>query len=177
MGETLTHRRNWREKLVEELRAYAIISAYFFVCFSAILIYKAVLLRESGVDFFPLSAAAVKALILGKFALVASGLPIRMKSESQAVLFKLTVNTALLFIVLMTLSILEEFIVGRIHGQAFAAILTEYQGALLDEKLAGALLMLLVLLPAVGVAELSQALGPGKLKKILLSDSAKATNP
>jgi len=29
MGETLTNRRNWREKLVEELRAYAIISAYF----------------------------------------------------------------------------------------------------------------------------------------------------
>jgi len=177
MGETLTNRRNWREKLVEELRAYAIISAYFFVCFSAIMIYKAVLLRESGIDFFPLSTAAVKALILGKFALIASGLPIRMKSESQAVVFKLAVNTTLLFIVLMTLSILEEFIVGLIHGQSFAAVLTEYQGALLDEKLASALLMLLVLLPAVGVAELSEALGPGEFKKILLSSSAKKNNP
>jgi len=100
-----------------------------------------------------------------------------MKSESQAVVFKLAVNTTLLFIVLMTLSILEEFIVGLIHGQSFAAVLTEYQGALLDEKLASALLMLLVLLPAVGVAELSEALGPGEFKKILLSSSAKKNNP
>jgi len=141
------------------------------------MIYKAVLLRESGIDFFPLSAAAVKALILGKFALIASGLPIRVKSESQAVVFKLAVNTTLLFIVLMTLSILEEFIVGLIHGLSFAAVVTEYQGALLDDNLASALLMLLVLLPAVGVAELSQALGPTKFKKILLSTSAKESSP
>jgi len=173
MDKTITSNRNWREKLAEELYNYAIISAYFFICFSAILIYKAALLREAGIDFVPFGTAAVKALILGKFVLIASSLPIRIKSESYAVLFKLAANTVVMFIVLATLSILEEFIVGRIHGQSFAEIMTEYQGALLGEKLAGALLMLLVLLPAVGTTEISQALGPGEFKKILLSSSAK----
>lgn len=176
MGETTTSGRNWREKLAEELTSYAIISAYFFVCFAAILLYKAVLLREAGIEFIPLGTAAIKALILGKFVLIAKSLPIRMKSESQAVLFKLAVNALLLLLVLATLSMLEEFIVGRIHGQSFAAILAEYQGVLLAEKLTSSLLLLLVLLPAVGVAEVSAALGPGALKNLLLSIAADNRN-
>jgi hypothetical protein len=175
MSEAPTNSRNWHEKLAEELRAYAIISTYFFVCFSAIMIYKAALLHEAGIEFFPLSAAAIKALILGKFALIASSLPIRMKSDSRTMLFKLVINSVMLLTVLMTLSFLEELVVGRMHGQSFAAILMEYQGALLGEKLASALLMLLVLLPAVGVAELAEALGPGELPKLLLSGSTKAS--
>jgi hypothetical protein len=162
----------WREKLTEELRDYAIISAYFFVCFGAILLYKAVLLRESGIDFVPLSTAAVKALILGKFALLARSLPIRLKDASQAVIMKLLVNTLLLYLVLITLSVAEEFIVGWAHGDPFTTTLAEFQGMELAEKLSASLLVLLVLVPAVGVAEISAALGPGKLTKLLFAAPA-----
>ena len=37
-----------KERLREELHRYATVSAYLYVCFSALLLYKYALLREAG---------------------------------------------------------------------------------------------------------------------------------
>jgi len=53
-----------------ELRRYALVSAYLYVCFGAILLYKSAILSEAGQHYLPFGVAAVKALILGKFVLI-----------------------------------------------------------------------------------------------------------
>ncbi len=58
------------QRLMAELRRYALVSAYLYVCFGAILLYKAAILSEAGQHYVPLGVAAVKALILGKFVLI-----------------------------------------------------------------------------------------------------------
>src|ERR1700730_2509774 len=53
-----------------ELVEYLSVSAYLFVCFSALLFYKSAILRSEGIEFTVFGLALVKALILGKFILV-----------------------------------------------------------------------------------------------------------
>lgn len=60
----MTHR------VVHELRQYAVISAYLYVCFGALLLYKTAILNGQGISYAPYGIAAIKALILGKFILL-----------------------------------------------------------------------------------------------------------
>jgi uncharacterized membrane protein len=78
---------------------------------------------------------------------------------------------ALLLVLLVVLSLAEELTVGWLHGRALAQTLAEIGQHSWLQVLAGAVLMLLVLLPLVTAKEISDALEPGALRQLLLSAS------
>jgi hypothetical protein len=61
------------QKLKHELREYALLSAYLYVCFGALILYKMAILGEVGVSYTLAGLAAIKALILAKFILLGHG--------------------------------------------------------------------------------------------------------
>src|SRR5579864_1490070 len=64
------------QRLRRELSEYLVISAYLFVCFGALLFYKAAILHSDGIEFAPFGVAVAKALVLGKFVLLLHALKI-----------------------------------------------------------------------------------------------------
>ena len=158
-----------KQQAREELRSYALIAGYLYVCFAAIMLYKSALLREAGVGFLPHGIAAVKALILGKFILLgeAAGVGKRTRNAST-LLHTIAIKSLLFFVLLLVLSVTEEFLVGMLHGHSLAQTLAEYQRHSILEMLATSLLVLLTLVPLIAVRELSEALGPGELWKLVL---------
>jgi hypothetical protein len=142
-----------KERAREELLNYAIVAAYLYVCFGAILLYKTALLREEGLAFLPHGLAAVKALILGKFILIgeAAGVGTRLQHRSLGV--AIAVRTALFFVLLLALTAAEELLVGRAHGRSFAETLDEVRDHAGLEMLAKSLLMLLILIPLIAFKE------------------------
>lgn len=157
-----------KERAREELRSYALIAGYLYVCFAAIMLYKSALLREAGIGFLPHGIAAVKALILGKFILLgeAAGVGTRIRS-TRTLLHAIAVKSLLFFVFLILLSVAEEFLVGRMRGHSFAQTLAEYHERSVLELLATSVLVLLTLVPLIAVRELSEALGPGELWKLV----------
>lgn len=157
-----------KERAREELRSYALIAGYLYVCFAAIMLYKSALLREAGIGFLPHGIAAVKALILGKFILLgeAAGVGTRIRS-TRTLLHAIAVKSLLFFVFLILLSVAEEFLVGRLRGHSFAQTLAEYHERSVLELLATSVLVLLTLVPLIAVRELSEALGPGELWKLV----------
>jgi hypothetical protein len=158
-----------REKLQHELREYALVSAYLFVCFGAVLFYGAAVRGGPGPGLGVLGLAAGKALILGKFTLIgeAAGIGTRLRSGTLAghILRKLL----LLFLLLLVLTVAEEVIVGWIHGHTWTDTLGEFEQRSVAELLASCLVLLLVLAPYVLWKEVSRALGPGALHRLLVS--------
>lgn len=131
-----------------ELVAYAAVSGYLMVWFSAVMFYKATILRSVGVEFAPLGFAVVKALILGKFMLVLEALKLGERRESADRLIVQIVKKALLFtLALILLSTLEELIVGHFHGKTARDVLSEIGGGSFSQTIAVSILMFLVLLP------------------------------
>jgi hypothetical protein len=65
-------RASVREKIISELKELAIITAYLYVCFAALIQLKAAVLHAQGVPYAPLSIAAIKAVICAKFMLLGS---------------------------------------------------------------------------------------------------------
>jgi hypothetical protein len=54
-------------KVTDELKEFGIIAAYLYVCFTALLFYKASILKAYDIPFAPFGFAVAKALICAKF--------------------------------------------------------------------------------------------------------------
>lgn len=165
------HEPGVKERLREELRSYLWVSAYLFVCFSAILLYKSAILREVGQHFLPFGLAAGKALILGKFILLGEAAGVGTRIGARNLLQRIVRRTVLFLVLLVVLTLVEEFIVGLVHGHSIGQVLAGFAGDALPERLASILLMLLVLVPLAAVTEVSRALGSGGLRRLFLSQA------
>jgi len=173
-GENAASRRpGAKERLREELHRYLAVSAYLYVCFAAILLYKAAILSTAGEHFLPLGLAAGKALILGKFVLLGEAAGVGTRVRARTLLQRILGNSALFLVVLVMLTAVEEVVVGLVHDDSISQAVAALGDRPVLETLASCLLMLLVLVPLVTVTELSRVLGPGRLRQLLLGPASK----
>jgi hypothetical protein len=163
-----TGRQDLRGRLHEELREYAIAALYLYVCLGSLLLFKAALLREEGVGSLHFGLALGKALILGKFMLIGEAARLGARARARTLLH-LIVRKALSFLVLLVaLSVAEEFVAGWLHGRSVAQTLAGYEARSALDLFATCLLMLLVLVPYIATREIGRALGPGGLRRLLM---------
>jgi GYF domain 2 len=156
------------QRLEHELLEYVMISTYLFVCFGAMLFYKAAILHSDGIEFAPFGMAAAKALILGKFVLVLHALKIGERKGGPGVLLAdILKKSVLFFLVLSALSVAEEMIVGYFHGRPIREAIGEFGGGTLQQALATSVLSLLILIPYFTYRVVAVRLGEGVLWKLL----------
>jgi len=159
---------NLARRVEHELIAYLGVSGYLFVWFSALLFYKATILQSVGIAFAPFAFAAIKALILGKFILALEALKIGEHGKGGGVLIVEIAAKALFFTLLLTvLSIIEEVIVGHLHGREAKEVVAEMGGGTLQGAIATGVLVFLVLIPYLGFRRL--ALTYGELPELLFT--------
>ncbi len=164
------HRESLAERARHELVAYAVIAAYLYVCFGALLFYKAAVLSHAGVSYVPLGLAAIKALVLGKFLLLLHGARVGERIGRKSRPVNAIAWQALLFAALLiVLTVIEELIVGTFHGKSPMTIMSELADGSLMEAAATSLLMVLVLMPYFAMRELNSELGDGVLFRMLLT--------
>jgi hypothetical protein len=153
------------ERLREELRNFAIIAFYLWICFGAVILYKSSVLRAEGINqLFPLGFAAGKALILGKFLLIGQAIRLGSRQSRLTLLQEILRRTLLAVALLVALTVVEEVLVGWVHGQAAAQTIAEFTRRSPSEIAAECLLLGLIVLPLVTLKLLSRALGPGVLR-------------
>jgi GYF domain 2 len=151
-----------------ELVEYLAVSAYLFVCFSALLFYKSAILRTEGIEFAAFGLALVKALILGKFVLVLQAIKMDERGEKRGILLIDILKTSILFLIfLVALNAVEEIALGYFHGRDVHEVLGEMAGGSLPEAVAVCVLLLLVLIPYFSFRRLASRLGDGVLWKHL----------
>ncbi len=157
-----------RERLLEELRKYALISAYLWVCFAVLTLFKAASLETEGVVWAPLGFAVVQALVLGKFILIGDALKAGHRAAHHSLIYRIAWRSLAMLGVLIVFKALEELVVGWVHDQSFATILEEATALPLWVHLAPVLLMLLILVPMITVAEIHRSIGQERFRELLL---------
>jgi hypothetical protein len=157
-----------------ELIEYIVIAAYLYICFGALILYKASVLRAQGIEYEAYGLALVKALVLGKFILIANTLKFGDLREVSRPILKILSKTLLFGLLLVVLSVAEEAIVGLIHGRTIQESLGEIADGYLPQALAIGLLMMLILIPYFAFREISARLGEGNLMKLLIARATAA---
>lgn len=162
-----------KERVRDELREYAITAGYLFVCFAAVLLYKAAVLDTEGVRFLPLGLAATKALILGKLLLLLGSMAHHTGLPSRSWLRSVPMKTLVCFVALLALLVLEETLVGFLKGHTPAQTLAEHKDRSAFEILAECLLLLLMLFPLMAANEYRLAEGERALGGLLRGERSR----
>ena len=154
-----------REKFIDELKEFVIITVYLYVCFSAILLLKVAILDSHGIVFAHYGVALIKAALCAKFMLM--GRMLHIGEHKNRPLIVPTLHKSLGFlVVLMLLTVLEEVVVGAIHGRTIADSLSEVAGGTFPQVVATSFIMLLILIPYFAFSSLGEVLGDRTLFRL-----------
>jgi hypothetical protein len=160
-----------KERFWEEMRKFAFVAVYLYICFSVLLLWKAAILQEQGTSYLPYGVALVKALVLGKFILIGDAIKLGTKRMGPTVLHRILQRTLVMLLMLLAFTAIEEWLVGWYHGNTLAQTVTDYLSLSWMEILAPNLIMLLILIPLMAASELRKSLGAEQFKAQFLGRS------
>jgi hypothetical protein len=158
-------------KIVGEFKQLLQIALYLYVCLGALLLYASSV-AGARVEYAHLGYAAVKALILAKFILMGHWFHVGEGRQNRLLIYSVVYQALAIWLLLVVLSLLEQFVEGAWHGPTMGAGLAELRQNSFSRIFAQTLILLLALLPYVALRQLSAVLGPGTLKRIFFSAKA-----
>ena len=157
----------FRERLQTELREFAFLATYLFICFTALAAFKAAVLNAYGVSFAPWLFAAVKALVAAKFLLVGRMFGLGDGLATKHPLIVSTLYRAFAFLlVLAFLTAVEEIVMGLLRGESISESISAIGGGTLWQVIATSVIMLLVLIPWFAFRALGEVIGDETLIRL-----------
>jgi hypothetical protein len=105
-------------------------------------------------------------MVMAKFILIGSAVSVGRKYEARPLIWATTTAALALFVVICLLTIIEEVLVGVIHGLSISASLAELTGSNLAETLAGIFIFLLILWPYLAFRAVGEMLAEGNLVRL-----------
>ncbi len=143
-----------RHRLAHEVKAYLSAAAYLYVCLGAVLIYRWTLVGAHGAGALHFGTAAIKAAVLAKFLLLGEAARLGERMRPTSLLLAVLHRSLALLAVLVVLSLIEEAVVGLIHGDSAEHALEAFGAGRWQEIAASCLLLWLVLMPYVAFQRL-----------------------
>jgi len=156
------------QRAKSELTEFIAVSAYLYVCFGALILYKTAILRAQGMEFAPFGVAVVKALVTAKFVLTLNALKIGERGKHESSALAAIIEKSLLFsLFVIGLTLVEELTVGYFHGRTSQEVLSDFAGGTLLQAFAVGVILFLILIPYFAFHEIAARLGEGELTKLL----------
>jgi len=137
----------FREKAIGELKEFAIVAVYLYVCFAALIYLKAAVLHGHGVVYTHLGLAAIKAALCAKFMLVGRAFHIGDRFKKHPLIWPTLYRSFATVVLLLVLMAIEESVVGAIHGRGISDSVAGIAGGTFEQTVAASVVVLLVLIP------------------------------
>jgi len=171
-GEELS-KVSFGKRVTDEFIEFVIIAAYLYICFTAILYFKATILRAEGIPFAPFGFAAAKALICAKFASVGHALHVGERLRNLPLIWPTLYRSLAFLALLLILNALEEVVVGFMHGRKVVDSLAEMGGGHLDQLFATTVVGFLILVPFFAFRVLGEKVGERNLVRVFFQHPVK----
>ncbi len=155
------------EKARTELREFAFLSLYLWICFGALVLLKDSILQSQGVAYLPLGFAAIKAVVSAKFIMVGRLLHVAESRGGERLIVSVLRKTLALLVLLAVLTVIEEVGIAAIHGRSLSAAIAGLGGGTAYQAAATLVVVALILLPYVAFRALGEALGEETLRRLL----------
>lgn len=149
MHATEVQRPGKAARLGDEMRAFAIAALYLAVSFSAVLFHENAVLVAHGIEGRSYWSVIPKALILAKFILLGDALRVGDRLAHRSLLQEMVWRSLSFAVLLIVLIVIEELVVGALHGRGMAETWATLGGGTGATRWASALLLWLILVPYV----------------------------
>jgi hypothetical protein len=169
-----TSTASFRQKALREFKEMAALSLYLYICLGAVLLLKAAVLQDVGVNFAVWGIAAVKALLLAKFMLLGRALELGKRFRDRPLIWPTLYHALMFLILLLVLSTIEEIVVGSIRHRSLSDSLTHVVGDTVFEGIAVCLILFLILVPYSAFVFLADVLGERETFRLFFVDGSRA---
>lgn len=156
-----------KEKAIDELKRYAVISAYLWVLFSMFEVHRYAVLKEFHVTSdsgYRIGFALVNALLMGKIFLIGESLHVGERVKTTRLVHSVLFKAVMFALFLIVFQLIEEAIVGLIHGRSIAA---SVPGGM-DRKIVEGVMAFVVLIPFFLYAEVQKVIGKERMHAMIL---------
>ena len=170
-------KRKAKEKVKTELKKFIAIVFYLWVFLSLFEIHRFVILREANaasLSGYRLGFAAINALVLGKVILIGEALHAGERLREKRVIQSVLYRSAIFALLVVCFEIVEEVIVGVIHGKSVVASIPQLGGGGLEGKILVAIMAFVVLIPFFLFSELERVLGKDSLYSLIVQNTSKS---
>ena len=168
-----SQKRKAKEKVKTELKKFIAIAFYLWVFLSLFEIHRLVVLRQASaasLSGYRLGFAAVNALVLGKVILIGEALHAGERLREKRVIHSVLYRSAVFALLVVCFQIVEEVIVGVIHGKSVVASIPQLGGGGLEGKILVAIMAFVVLIPFFLFSELVRLLGKDSLQSLIVQN-------
>jgi len=166
-----------RTRMVSELKEFAVISTYLFICLGALAYLKAAILAAHGIEFAPFGFAAAKAVICAKFMLVIRAFRVGERYKTLPLIWPTLHKSFAFLVLLLILNAIEEVIVGGIHHRSIGDSLSDFSGGTIEQLIAMSFVGFLILLPYFAFRTPGDVVGEHNLIQIFLFPRRSYGNP
>jgi len=162
-----------KDRAVEELKKYAVITLYLWVLFVVFSAYRRMLLRENGIDVWNESFAIVTALVFGKVILIAEALNLGRSLRGHALATVVLGKSLIFALALILFHIAEEAIRAAIKGLPLASALGDFGDRTTTGMLTYGAIFFVALIPFFAFQEVSRVLGGDLLWRFFFTSEGK----
>jgi len=159
MESGIQSKASFREKIIEELSEFAILTVYLYVCFAALLYLKAAVLEAQGVTYAHMGFAIIKAMLCAKFMLMGRMVNLGERFKKHPLVVPTLYRSLVFLVFLIALTIIEGAVVGVIHGRTILDSILDIAGGTFHQMIAASLIMLLILIPYFAFRSLGDIIG------------------
>ena len=157
-----TH-KSLKQKVAHETREYFVITFYLFAVFALLVIHKSIILAEHHIDYTLHGIALINALALAKVMLTAQDLHLGEWFGDAPLIYTTLLKSFVFTVVLACFKIVEDFLVGKLHGKSFQESISDFAGGTWKGIVTLSLLVCIMLIPFFGFTELRRVLGPDRI--------------
>lgn len=165
----LQKRRGFKERAIEELRVFWIITFYLFLLIGTFMIYRRLLLAEFGLTYLNYGFALIEALIIAKVIVIGNALKLGKRFEDHMLIVSVIYKSVFYGGLVFLLGVVEHVVNGLIHKKDFASILQSMDEHGIYELLARTLMMFGAFIPFFAFWEVGRVIGLKKLSAMFFS--------
>lgn len=154
------------EKAGEELREFIVLTAYLYICFAAVIYFKAAVLQAHDIAYAHAGLAIVKAAICAKFMLMGRVFHMGERFKKLPLIVPTLHRSFVFLLLLAVLTFIEEIIVGTIHGRTVLDSISGIAGGTFQQMVATVLIIFLILVPYFAFRSLGDIVGDKTLVRL-----------
>lgn len=167
-----------KRRLLREAEKFFIIVAYLWVVLVLLELHRLAVLRQVNLTErmdYKLGFALINALVLGKVILLGDELRLAERLfKAKRLIYTVLFKSFVFATVLLIFEIVEEVIVGMLHGKTFVASIPQMGGGGMEGKLIVVAIMFAFCLPFFGFRELREVVGKDQMRSMIFTKRSAA---
>jgi hypothetical protein len=155
--------RSLKERAIEELKAYWVITLYLWLFLGSFTIYRRLILAETGVPYLHYGIALIEAMIIAKVVLIGRIFGFTKRFDHMPLIVPVLYKSLLFALLVLAFGLLEKTVEGLIHREGVTGGLRDIAEVGRYEIGARTLMLTVALVPFCAFSELGRVMGLSRL--------------